>query len=139
MNGIRLSIADIIVVLGVVWLSHACSTFGSGDVTGFIDPESGDVSGDFVVGYESGQRFQIVLAAAMIAVGALMKLSRATPQADAGAPGGWQPNRRQWLVMWVAFAATALVVFAPYELDGLPIVTFILIGAALLVWQFNRR
>ena len=138
-NGIRLSISDIVVVLGVVWLSHACSTFGGGDFSGLIDADSGEMSGDFFAGYGNGERIQIILAATMIAVGALMKLSR-SPQSDAAA-GGWYPNRRQWWVIWIAFAATALLVFTPYVsgINALPLIIFVLIGAVLLVWQLSRR
>ncbi len=52
----------------------------------------------------------------------------------------WQPNRRQWLVIWIA----APLSWAAYVLPGTEsleevetqVWSLILIGAALLVWKF---
>jgi hypothetical protein len=125
-----------------VWLSYSCSAYyGSGTVSGELDAGSGEVSGDFFVGFGSGERLQIILAATMIAIGTLMKVSRMSQHNMTGG-GTWYPNRRQWWVIWIAYAATAFVAFAaPHDSDddGPLLIAFIVIGAVLLVWRFSNR
>jgi hypothetical protein len=76
-NLLRKSWPDVLVVVGVIWLSWSCSAYsGYGSVDGHVDDGNGEVSGDFSISYSDEERLQIVLGAASIAVGALAKFNR---------------------------------------------------------------
>ena len=77
MNALRRWWPDLIVVVGVAWLSFACSAYGGdGDVDGQLDDGGGEVSGDFLIGYSDGDRVSIAGAATLITIGALAKINR---------------------------------------------------------------
>ena len=77
MNALRRWWPDLIVVVGVAWLSFACSAYGGdGDVDGQLDEGGGEVSGDILIGYSDGDRVSIAGAATLITIGALAKINR---------------------------------------------------------------
>lgn len=69
---------DIIVLIGIAWLSYACSAYtGDGTLDGQIDPnDGGEVSGDFTIAYTDIERVNIVGAATLTAIGVLAKINR---------------------------------------------------------------
>ena len=79
---------DLLVVVGVAWLSYACSAYaGDGSLEGQIDPDDGgDVSGDFSIGYTDAERLNIVGAATVTALGVLAKVNRRDSGRDAPPP-----------------------------------------------------
>jgi hypothetical protein len=75
---------DLLIVVGVTWLSFACSAFaGDGNVEGQIDRDGGDVAWDFSIGYTPGERLSVAAASALTAMGLLGKINqrRADPPA----------------------------------------------------------
>jgi hypothetical protein len=77
MNALRRWWPDVLVVVGVAWLSFACSAYGGdGDLDGQLDDGGGDVSGDFLIGYSDGDRVSIAGAATLITIGGLAKINR---------------------------------------------------------------
>jgi hypothetical protein len=77
MNALRRWWPDVLVIVGVAWLSFACSSYGGdGDVDGQLDEGGGDVSGDFTIGYTDSDRVGIAGAATLITIGALAKINR---------------------------------------------------------------
>jgi hypothetical protein len=84
MNWLRRRWPDVIIVIGITWLSFACSAFaGDGSVEGQIDRDGGDVAGDFSIGYTPGERLSVAAASALTVVGLLGKINqlRAEPSA----------------------------------------------------------
>src|SRR5215510_6337588 len=80
MNALRRWWPDVLVVVGVAWLSFACSAYGGdGDIDGQLDEGGGDVSGDILIGYSDADRVSIAGAATLITVGALAKINRREP------------------------------------------------------------
>ena len=80
MNAFRQWWPDVLVVVGVAWLSFACSAYGGdGDIDGQLDEGGGDVSGDIVIGYTVTDRVSIAAAATLITVGVLAKINRREP------------------------------------------------------------
>jgi len=68
---------DVLVVVGVAWLSFACSAYGGdGDIDGQLDEDGGDVSGDFAVGYNDFDRVNIAAASAVTTIGVLAKINQ---------------------------------------------------------------
>ena len=83
MTGLRRWWPDVVIIIGIAWLSFACSAYaGDGDLDGELDQGGGDVSGDFSIGYTDGDRVSIVGAATMTTVGVLAKLNRREPRRD---------------------------------------------------------
>jgi len=77
MNVIRRWWPDVLVVVGVAWLSFACSAYaGDGGVDGTLDEGGGEVSGDFSLGYTDVERINIVAATVVTTVGVLAKINR---------------------------------------------------------------
>lgn len=77
MNAFRRWWPDVLVVVGVAWLSFACSAYGGdGDIDGQLDDGGGDVSGDILIGYTDADRVSIAGAATLITVGVLAKINR---------------------------------------------------------------
>jgi hypothetical protein len=77
MNALRRWWPDVLVVVGVAWLSFACSAYGGdGDIDGQLDEGGGDVSGDILIGYTDADRVSIAGAATLITVGVLAKINR---------------------------------------------------------------
>ena len=73
---------DVLVVVGITWLSFACSAYaGDGNVDGQLDDGGGEVSGDFSVGYTDSERVSIAAASALTTIGVLGKINarRADP------------------------------------------------------------
>ena len=71
---------DVLVVVGVAWLSFACSAYGGdGDIDGQLDQGGGDVSGDILIGYTDADRVSIAGAATLITIGVLAKVNRREP------------------------------------------------------------
>ena len=80
MNAFRQWWPDVLVVVGVAWLSFACSAYGGdGDIDGQLDEGGGDVSGDIVIGYTVTDRASIAAAATLITIGVLAKINRREP------------------------------------------------------------
>ena len=76
MNRFRRWWPDVLVVVGVAWLSFACSAYGGdGDIDGQLDEDGGDVSGDFAVGYNDFDRVNIAAASAVTTIGVLAKIN----------------------------------------------------------------
>lgn len=68
---------DLLIVVGVAWLSFACSAFaGDGSVEGQLDQGGGDVGGDFSIGYTERERVNVAVASALTAVGILGKMNQ---------------------------------------------------------------
>jgi hypothetical protein len=77
MNSLRRWWPDVLVVLGIAWLSFACSAYrGDGGVDGQLDQGGGDVAGDFSIGYTDGERLSIAAASALTTIGVLAKINR---------------------------------------------------------------
>jgi hypothetical protein len=80
MNALRRWWPDVLVVVGVAWLSFACSAYGGdGDFDGQLDEGGGDVSGDILIGYTDIDRVSIAGAATLITIGVLAKINRRQP------------------------------------------------------------
>jgi len=80
MNAFRRWWPDVLVVIGVAWLSFACSAYGGdGDIDGQLDQGGGDVSGDILIGYSDADRVSIAGAATLITIGVLAKINRRQP------------------------------------------------------------
>ena len=68
---------DLLILVGIAWLTYACSAFaGDGSVEGNLDQGGGDLSGDFSVGYTLEERLSIVGGAMVTAIGVLAKINR---------------------------------------------------------------
>jgi hypothetical protein len=66
-----------LVVIGVTWLSFACSAYaGDGSVEGQLDQGGGEVAGDLAVGYTQRERVSIAVATALTAIGMLGKINQ---------------------------------------------------------------
>ena len=77
MNLLRRMWADVLVVVGAMWLAYSCSAYsGYGNVDGQVDGGSGEVSGDISISYSDGERLQIMCATAAVAIGALAKVNK---------------------------------------------------------------
>jgi hypothetical protein len=71
---------DLLIVVGVAWLTYACSAYsGDGSVEGQLDQGGGDLSGDFSVGYTLEERVNLVGGAMLTTIGVLAKLNRRPP------------------------------------------------------------
>jgi hypothetical protein len=77
MNPLRRWWPDLLIVVGIAWLSFACSAFaGDGSVEGQLDQGGGDVAGDFSFGYTERERLDVAVAAAVTAIGVLGKVNQ---------------------------------------------------------------
>jgi len=82
MNRLRRWWPDVLVIVGVAWLSFACSAYGGdGDIDGQLDEGGGDVSGDFAIGYNDFDRVNIAAASTVTTIGVLAKINRRTSPA----------------------------------------------------------
>lgn len=80
MNALRRWWPDVLIVVGVAWLSFACSAYGGdGDIDGQLDQGGGDVSGDILIGYTNADRVSIAGAATLVTIGVLAKINRREP------------------------------------------------------------
>jgi hypothetical protein len=71
---------DVLIVVGVAWLSYACSAFaGDGAVDGQLDDGGGELSGDFTVSYTPPERLNIAAASICTMIGVLAKINRRYP------------------------------------------------------------
>ena len=90
MKWLRRRWADLVIVVGITWLSFACSAFaGDGNVEGQIDRDGGDVAGDFSIGYTPTERLSVAAASALTALGLLGKINQRRtepPPADQSQP-----------------------------------------------------
>ena len=83
MNALRRWWPDVVLVIGIAWLSFACSAYaGDGALDGQLDDDGGDVSGDFSVGYTPIERANIAAAAALTSIGALGKINQRRPRSS---------------------------------------------------------
>ena len=81
MNWLRRRWPDLVIVVGITWLSFACSAFaGDGSVEGQIDRDGGDVGGDFSIGYTPSERLSVAAASALTAIGLLGKINQRRPE-----------------------------------------------------------
>jgi len=70
----------VLIVIGVAWLSYACSAFaGDGALDGQLDEGGGDLSGDFTVSYTPPERLNIAAASFFATIGVLAKINRRHP------------------------------------------------------------
>ena len=77
MNALRRWWPDLLTVIGITWLSFACSAFaGDGSVEGQLDREGGDVAGDISIGYTERERLSVAAASALTAIGVLGKINQ---------------------------------------------------------------
>ena len=77
MNALRRWWPDLLIVVGIAWLSFACSAFaGDGNVEGQLDQGGGDVAGDISIGYTERERLDVAVAAALTAIGVLGKINQ---------------------------------------------------------------
>jgi hypothetical protein len=77
MKALRRWWPDVLVVVGITWLSFACAAYaGDGSVDGQLDDGGGEVSGDFSVGYTQGDRVSIAVASALTTIGVLGKINQ---------------------------------------------------------------
>ena len=77
MNAWRRLWPDILIVIGVTWLSFACSAYaGDGGVEGELDQGGGDVAGDVSIGYTERERLNVAVATAVTTVGVLAKINQ---------------------------------------------------------------
>ena len=77
MKAVRRWWPDVLVLVGVAWLSYACTAYaGDGAVDGQLDEGGGDVSGDFSIGYTLPERLNIAAASTVTALGVLAKINR---------------------------------------------------------------
>src|SRR5262245_49951487 len=68
---------DLLIVVGITWLSFACAAFaGDGSVEGQLDRDGGDVAGDISIGYTERERLSVAAAAALTAIGVLGKINQ---------------------------------------------------------------
>jgi len=89
MNALRRWWPDLLIIVGIAWLSFACSAFaGDGSVEGQLDQGGGDVAGDISIGYTERERLDVAVAAALTAIGVLGKINqrRVEPLPAAQAP-----------------------------------------------------
>lgn len=76
MNALRRLWPDLLIVIGVTWLSFACSAYaGDGSVEGQLDQGGGDVAGDVSFGYTERERLNLAVATAVTTVGVLAKIN----------------------------------------------------------------
>jgi len=67
----------VLIVVGIAWLSYACSAFaGDGAVDGQLDEGGGELSGDFTVSYTPPERINIAAASLVTTIGVLAKINR---------------------------------------------------------------
>ena len=72
---------DVLIVIGVAWLSYACSAFaGDGGVDGQLDDGGGDLSGDFTISYTPPERINIAAASIVMTIGVLAKINQRQSQ-----------------------------------------------------------
>jgi hypothetical protein len=77
MNWLRRRWPDLVIIVGITWLSFACSAFaGDGNIEGQIDRDGGDVAGDFSIGYTPTERLSVAAASALTALGLLGKFNQ---------------------------------------------------------------
>jgi hypothetical protein len=87
MNPLRRWWPDLLIVVGIAWLSFACAAFaGDGSVEGQLDQGGGDVAGDFSFGYTERERLNVAVAAAVTTIGVLGKVNRRRDQTAPVAP-----------------------------------------------------
>jgi hypothetical protein len=68
---------DLLILVGVAWLTFACSAFaGDGSVEGQLDQGGGDVAGDVSIGYTQRERLSIAGASALTTIGVLAKINQ---------------------------------------------------------------
>ena len=68
---------DVLIIVGVAWLSYACSAYaGDGAVDGQLDEGGGEVSGDFTFSYTLPERINIAAASVVTTIGVLAKMNR---------------------------------------------------------------
>jgi hypothetical protein len=71
---------DVLIVVGIAWLSDACSAFaGDGAVDGQLSEGGGELSGDFSLSYTPSERINIAAASVATTIGLLAKLNRRAP------------------------------------------------------------
>jgi hypothetical protein len=77
MNALRRWWPDLLIVVGITWLSFAVSAFaGDGSVEGQLDRDGGDVAGDISIGYTERERLGVAAASALTAIGVLGKINQ---------------------------------------------------------------
>jgi hypothetical protein len=77
MNALRRWWPDLFIVVGITWLSFACSALaGDGSVEGQLDRDGGDVAGDISIGYTERERLSLAAASALTAIGVLGKINQ---------------------------------------------------------------
>jgi len=77
MNALRRWWPDLLIVIGVTWLSFACSAYaGDGSIEGELNQGGGDVAGDISIGYTQRERVAIAAATALTAIGVLGKINQ---------------------------------------------------------------
>ena len=77
MNVLRRWWPDLLIVVGITWLSFAVSAFaGDGSVEGQLDRDGGDVAGDISIGYTERERLSVAVASALTAIGVLGKINQ---------------------------------------------------------------
>ena len=77
MNVLRRWWPDLLIVVGITWLSFAVSAFaGDGSVEGQLDRDGGDVAGDISIGYTEPERLSVAAASALTAIGVLGKINQ---------------------------------------------------------------
>jgi hypothetical protein len=76
MNALRRWWPDVLIVVGITWLTFACSAYaGDGSVQGALDQGGGDVAGDISIGYTQSERVMLTLASSLTTIGVLGKIN----------------------------------------------------------------
>ena len=77
MNALRRWWPDVLIVVGITWLTFACSAYaGDGSVQGALDQGGGDVAGDISIGYTQSERVMLTLASSLTTIGVLGKINQ---------------------------------------------------------------
>ena len=98
MNWLRRRWPDLVIIVGITWLSFACSAFaGDGNIEGQIDRDGGEVAGDFSIGYTPTERFSVAASSALTALGLLGKINQrrsetSPPTGESQPPGESQAH-----------------------------------------------